>query len=85
MSDLFCCQQGAARRQQLDNRGIGFEDIHPGKEFRSFFKLPAPIHRTINVQTIGFPDSIILMPVPRRRMDAASALLQGDMIAENEQ
>ena len=85
MCNLLRGQQRTLRIQHLHDCGVGFEHIHPGKEFRAFLELATPIHRAIDLQTIGFSHSVVLVPVTWGGMNTAGALFESDMVAEDEE
>src|SRR5262245_23058192 len=85
MGNLFGREQGTARREQLNHGRIGFEDIHSGEERSSFFELAASVHRAVDLQSIGLSNRVVLVPVTRRGVNTSSALLQRDVVTQNEQ
>lgn len=77
-------QQNPFALQRPDHRFAAVGIRHPGKLSRLAGEMPAVVNGAQHRQPVEPAHLVVFQAVPRSGMDTAGALLQGDMLAQDE-
>ena len=84
MGNFTGADQCAHFGKLFHNAFVCIENILPGEKFDIFQESAPIVHRVIDVQPEFQAHFIVVLAVPRRRVHASGACLQGDMLSEQQ-
>jgi hypothetical protein len=83
--EILRLQEGADSPQMFEDPGIRIKHIHAAKML-DFLQEPAGVvHGAEDLQAVVHAGHIIVVPVPRCRVDRAGACIQGHVVGKGEQ
>ena len=83
MLDFLRSHQIALLPEEFDNRLIRLEDLHSGEAFHVARKFALMIHRRVNLHAVFQAGVVVVLPMSRRGMHAARALIQRHVIGQD--
>ena len=77
-------QQGAGLADLVVHRVVGVEDEPTGEEGHVPSEAAVVVHRSVDVESVAQADLVVLLAVARGRVHTARALLQSDVVPEEQ-
>ena len=83
MFDVFRAEQIPLLPQQFDNRLVRLKHLHSGEMRHVGVEFALMVNRRVNVHAVFDAGVVVFLPMPRRGMHAARALLERHVLREN--
>src|SRR5262249_55865306 len=81
----FIVQQHAPLAHELDDLRVGLEDLLAREMPHVFHEDSAVVHGVVDFEAVVFADDVVVVTVPRRRVNRARPRVERDVIADHQQ